>query len=339
MKKYHHVLGAIFLLFFALRALCATTEPLTLIGKYELPSEIKGGFDHLIVDLKSHRLFATLIQSKSVVVIDIKTGKLIKTIGGFEDPHSLLYRQDLERLYVADGEPGELKIFDGETYDLIKSVKLIIDTDAIAYDPATKNVYVVTGGEKANSTYSVISIIDTTNGDKVGDINVESGALEAMALETSSPKMYVNNRSKNQVEVIDRKTRQVLASWPLTLGKGIDPIALDEANHRLYVACRSGQIVVFDTITGKELQALPIGGGVDDLFFDSASKRLYATCGAAATVDVYKEIDADHYVSLGKVPSAARGRTGRLVPELSRFFVAVPQHEDQNAEILVYQVN
>jgi DNA-binding beta-propeller fold protein YncE len=251
----------------------------------------------------------------------------------------------VDRFYVTDGFGGKLKIFDGKTYKLIKDVNLLVDADSTAYDPVTKYLYVVNGGGDAKMTFTTISIIDTTSGEKVGDIKVDGDTLGCMVLETSSRKMYVNNRDREQVEVIDRNTRTIVASWPVTLGKtsepiahGNDPIALDEANHRLFVACRSGHIVVFDTNTGKQLQALPIGKGVDDLVFDPTSKRLYAPCGGVGTVDVYEQTDLDHYKSIGKVTSGPLGKTGLLVPELSRYFAAVPQQGKKNAEILVYKV-
>jgi outer membrane protein assembly factor BamB len=218
-------------------------------------------------------------------------------------------------------------------------VKLLLDADSVGYDPATKYLYVDNGGGDAHQTYSMISIVDTTEGKKVGDIKVDGETIEAMALETSSLKLYVNNKTKNQVEVVDREKRAVIGTWPITQGKVNVAIALDEANHRLFVACRSGQIVVLDTQTGKELQALPIAQGVDDLAFDPASKRIYAACGAGeGSVDVYEERDPDHYESIGKIPSGPVGKTARLVPELKRYFVAVPQHGSSDAEILVYQV-
>src|SRR5437660_6872791 len=178
----------------------------------------------------------------------------------------------------------------------------------------------------------MLSVVDTTSGKKITDIKVDGETLEAMALESSSPKMYVNNKAKNRVDVIDREKREILASWPITKGKTNVAMALDEANHRLFVACRSGQVVVFDTETGKELQALPIGEGVDDLVFDVASKRLYAaTGGGTGSIAVYRQKDADHYESLGSVPSGALGRTGRLVPQLKRYFVAVPASSTEAA--------
>ena len=338
MKRRPAIILALFVVFTP-RAQCGDTPPLKLVTTYQFPSDVKGRFDHLIVDLRGHRLFTTAMQNKSVDVFDLRTGKLIHSIPGIERPHALLYRQDLHRLYVTDGEAGELKIFDGKTYELKKSVKLLVGADGIAYDPLTKYLYVVSGGGSAKITYSTISVIDTTNGEKLNEMKVDSDTLETLELEKSSPRMYLNDRGKNQVQVIDRNTLQVLATWPITLGKGNDPFALDEPHHRLFVACRSGQIIVFDTATGKELQALPIGERVDDLAFDPTRKRLYAPCGGGTgTVDVYKEIDPDHYQSLGKIASGPVGKTGRLVPEWNRYFVPVPQHENKNAEVLVYQV-
>ena len=315
------------------------TVPLNLVGRYEFPSDVKGRFDHLIADVHGHRLFTTPQGSKSVMVFDLRTRKLIHTIGGIEIPNGLLYREDLKRLYVTDGSPGELKIYSGENYDLIKSIRLLPDTDPIVYDPATKYLYVVSGGRDAKMSYSTISIIDTTSGDKVDEMKVDSPGLDAMAIEKSSPRLYVANVAQTKVEVIDRNARTAIASWPITLCTVTVALALDESNRRLFVGCRSGQIVVFDTETGKEMEALPINQNINDLVFDPVSKRLYATCGAGAgSVDMYEETAPDHYRSLGQVPTGPDARTGRLVPELQRFFIAVPQHERTNAEVLEYKI-
>ena len=313
--------------------------PLKLIQTFKVPNDVKGNFDHFAVDLQHNRLFATATGSKAVLVFDVRSGKLLQVIHGIGKPHAVLYRNDLERIYVTDGEEGDLKIFDSKTYKLIKSVKLLADADSIGYDPASKYLYIDNGGGDVHETYSMVSVVDTSSGEKVGDIKVDGETLEAMALETSSPKIYINNKAKNQVAVVDRERRSVIGSWPITKGKTNVAMALDEANHRLFVACRSGQIVVFDTASGKELQALPIGEGVDDLVFDAASKRLYAaTGGGTGSIAVYRQRDADHYESLGSVPSGALGRTGRLVPQLKRYFVAVPAGATEAAKVLVYQV-
>jgi DNA-binding beta-propeller fold protein YncE len=335
MKKWS-LLWAVIFVATGLSAMGQGTPPLKLVQKYEMPAAVKGHFDHFAVDVKGNRLFATPEAYKAVLVFDLKTGKITHTISGIEKPHAILYRQDTNRLYVTDGEAGDVKIFDSTTYKPVGSVKLLEDADSIGFDAATKYLYVDNGGGDVHQTYSMLSVVDTTADKKVADIKVDGETIEAMALETSGKLIYVNNRTKNQVDVVDRDKRQVVASWPITKSKINVAIGFDEANHRLFVACRDGAIVVVDTQTGKEITSLQITKGVDDLVYDAASKRIYAACDGA--VDVYEQIDANNYKSLGKVTTGPVGKTALLVPELKRYFVAVPQHGTTNSEVLVFEV-
>ena len=336
MKKAY-MLFLIILVLFAIGAAPDKGKPLTLVQTFKLPAEIKGRFDHFGIDLKGHRLFATPEDYHALLVLDYRNGKILQTVRGIEKPHAVVYREDIDRIYVTDGEAGVVRIIDGNTYKILKSVQLQLDADAMSYDPATKLLYVVSGGKDVKMTYSTLSVVDSTAGEKLADIKVEGDTLEVMALEKSSKKLYLNNRAKNEVPVIDREKRTILESWPVTLAKVNVSMAYDEANHRLFVGCRSGHIVVFDTQTGKELQALKIAEGIDDLHFDPRSKLLIAAC-AAGSVDIYHEVDPDHYQSLGQLPSRTGARNGRLVPELRRYFLAVPEHDGAPAEIRVYKV-
>ncbi len=309
--------------------------PLKLVQTFQLPYEIKGRFDHFGVDLKNGRLFATPEDSQRLLVLDINTGRLLREIEGIAKPHAVLYREDLNRIYVTDGVDGALKIFDGASYRMIGSVKLFKDADSIGYDRSTGQLYVVNGGGDEGLEYSVLSVIDTTAGKKTADIRIEGKTLEAMALDTFRPRLYVNNRAKGRVAVVDRTRNAVVAEWPVTLGKDNVAMALDEAHQRLFVGCRSGNVVVFDTNTGRELLVLPIAKGVDDLVYDARGRRLYAAADGA--VSVLEQTDADHYTALGNATTGPGARTARLVPELARYFVAVPQHGEENAAVMAFE--
>src|SRR5579859_2516223 len=246
MKKRYSMLTA-FLVLYAISARGQDTPPLKLAQTLTLSPDIKGNFDHFGVDLKGNRLFATPEGYKAVLVFELKSGKLIHTITGIGKPHAVLYREDLNRIYITDGDAGDVKIFDGKSYALLSSVKLLEDSDSIGYDPKTKYLYIDNGGGDVHQTYSMLSVVDTTAGKK----------LAAMALESSNPKLYVNNKAKNQVDVVDREKRTLIASWPVTKCKTNVAMAFDEGNHRLFIACRTGQMAVLDTQSGKEITALP----------------------------------------------------------------------------------
>jgi DNA-binding beta-propeller fold protein YncE len=298
--------------------------PLQLVTKLTMPTSVHGKFDHLGIDEKGSRLFVAAESVHQVLVFDLKSGKYLRSINDVEIPHAIFVREDRNRIYVTDGGAGALKVFDGTTYSLLKTIPLKLDADSIGYDPATHLLYIDNGGGDAHESFSMLSVVDTTRDEKVADIKIDGDTLEAMALEKSTEKMYVNNPAKNQVEELNRKSRSVIASWPVTMGKRNVAMALDEAGHRLFVASRSGNISAFDTSAGKEIQSMPIGKGVDDLAFDPASKRVYAPCGGDGLIYVYQESGKDQYTLAGKVPSGPGGKNALLDKSLGRYFVIVP---------------
>jgi DNA-binding beta-propeller fold protein YncE len=338
MKKSKPILLALFAVF-ALKARCEAASPLELVQTIPMPG-ITGHLDHFGLDLRHHRLFLLAEDCSRIEVFDLRNNKLIHTISDAKKPHSMLYRGDLDEIFVTDGTDGSLKIFNGKTYNLIKTVKLLEDADDVGYDTATHYLYITNGGRIAHNDYGSLSIVDTNTGEHVGDIRIdESNDLEEMALEKSTSELFLNARDKGLVVVIDRTKRKVLTSWPITRGKRPVTMQMDEANHRLFVGCLSGDVVVFDSATGREITSFPITKGVDDMVYDRASKRIYtASGGEGGAVDVYEQVDPDHYQSIAKIPTAPLAKTAILVPELKRYFVGAAQNGNTDAQIMVYKV-
>jgi hypothetical protein len=177
-KPKHTVNDGTFAVLVVARSESATAEqqvtPLESLGIFELSSAIKGPFDHFAADLTNNRLFATPEHYQAVLVLDLNSGKPIHEIKGVLKPHAVLYRDDLNRIYVTDGEDGALKIFDGNTYELQQRIKLAKDADSIGYDPSRKLLYVVSGGKDAGQKFSLLSVVDTTAGKKITDIQTET---------------------------------------------------------------------------------------------------------------------------------------------------------------------
>src|SRR5580700_6855816 len=212
-------------------------QPLALMQTIEMPEVPTGPYaDHMALDLEGRRLFTTPQANKAIDVLDLTTGKVLRTIRGFGNPHAILFRDDRNRLFVTDGD-GALDILDATTYSRIKSIRLERDADGIGYDSKSGYLYVSNGGAAAGKAYSLISIIDTAREAKIGDIRVGAPDLEAMIVENASDRLYVNLPEENAIAVIDLKTRTVIATWPLTMGNRNEVFALDEAHHRLYVGC------------------------------------------------------------------------------------------------------
>jgi YVTN family beta-propeller protein len=327
-------------LFIAIPAgiMAQTKEPLKLVATIPLPGLKDGDFDHFATDVEGHRLFLTDEENDKVDVLDTATNKRIHTIEGAKAPHAILYRKDLKKLFVVEGDASVVRVYDSDTYKSAGEIKLTIDADSIAYDAATNYLYVVNGGREAHTPYSLISVVDTNASKKLRDIKINSNHVEAILLEKSGPRMFCNITGANAVGVMDRNKSALSATWPLPPGdKQNVAMAFDEANHRLFVATRNpGKLIVLNSDSGKVIADVPAVGMVDDMTFDANSKRIYLA--GDSYLDVFEERDPDHYALLGRVPGSFRAKTGILVPELNRYYLAVPHHEGKEAEVRVYDV-
>ncbi|MGH9356549.1 MAG: YncE family protein [Terriglobia bacterium] len=300
-------------------------------------------FDRFGLDLKGGRLFVVAFgvaeNSGTVQVYALPSGKLLHSITGFVMPHNVFVRSDVNRIYVTDGSAshGFLRIFNGTTYRLVKTVRLLPDADSMAYDPATHNLYVTNGGKLAKLDYTLLSIVNTDSDEHIGDIKINATRLEHLVVSRSNRKIFINITDRREIGIIDTRRRALAAAWPVTSGHLNVALDLDEADHRLFVACRSGRLNVFDTKTGKVIVALPIATGADDVTYDPEHRRIYVSC-AEGFVDVYRQRDPDHYTLIDRVPTGPMGKNCILVSSLSRLYVGVPKHGDVESEVLAYRV-
>jgi DNA-binding beta-propeller fold protein YncE len=229
-------------------------------------------------------------------------------------------------------------VYDSDNYQKVDQIPVAIDADSIAFDPATSYLYVVTGGREAHTPYSLISVIDTNSTKKVRDIKINSNHVEAIVLEKSGPRMFCNITGQNAVGVMDRNKSALTATWPLPPGDQVNvAMAFDEGDHRLFVVTRNpGKLIVLNSDTGKVVASVAAVGMVDDMAYDAKQKRIYVA--GDQFVDVFGQKDADHYGLLGRIPGSFRAKTGILVPELNRYYLAVPHHENKEAEVRAYEI-
>jgi hypothetical protein len=122
-------------------------SPLKLIKVISHPG-IKKGFDHVAIDKKRDHRFSS--AGKSVDVFDVKTGNHLASLLGLDRPHSVLYREDADRIFVVEGTEIAgvlLRGFDGHSYNHIATVSLAPGANWIVYDPTTQALYVTHSGD------------------------------------------------------------------------------------------------------------------------------------------------------------------------------------------------
>jgi len=307
----------------------SVNAPFQLKQTIPLPG-VEGRIDHFDVDISGQRLFVCALGNNTVEVVDLSKGERVHTISGLGAPQGVAFVPELNRLLVANDKGGVCNIYDANSFQLISKVEFGDDADNVRYDSASKRIYVGFGS-------GGIGIINAVDGKQVGSIKLAAHP-EAFELERQGHRIFVNVPTARHVAVIDRDKGEVIATWKTDGAFGNFPMALDEANHRLFVGCRlPSKLVVLDTASGKTVTSVGISGDPDDIFYDSKRHRVYVICGAGK-IDIIDQTDANTYKALAKINTADGERSGLFVPERDAFFVAVPHRGSQRAEIRRYRI-
>jgi DNA-binding beta-propeller fold protein YncE len=329
------------------RASEAEDQPLKLERAIKIPDVPLGPYsDTMALDLAGNRLFATPQAAKAVAVIDLAGGKVIKMLPGLGNPHAIVYNENVRRLFVVDGATGDLKVFSGDDYSLIKTISLSMGADMAAYDPSSQIFYVNNGGERAGMDHVQVSAVDTVKMEKIADIALPATDVEGSVVDPLNQKLYVNLSDTFSVAVVDLKSKKVVDVWKLPEGEHSPyAAAVDAENHRLYVACRDhyytqyalhGSVVVLDTRTGRAIETLPIGGWADGIFIDKKRKRVHVSSGLGR-VETFEILANGGFRAEPSVDTALLAKTSLFSPELDRLFVTVPQLGSVTAQVMVFK--
>lgn len=312
----------------------------TLIGRStDWKPGYSGDFDHFGYDLKGNRLWLAAEDHGTLELFNLRTGQHERTITGVETPHAIIYLPKANRLIVTDSGKGMTKVFNATTYKVVGHINLEPGADSAEYDPSTGHLYIVTGGKDVGMKDCFLNEVDPLTGHVYHKLRFDSDHTEAVKAEQHGNRLFVNVADHNEVDVVDKKTFKVIARWPLSGAKTNLSMALDEADHRLFVGTRNpSKLFVLNTDTGATVAMLDAPATSDGLFWDSARKRVYLP-GGDGYLGVYQQVTPDLYAARPRIPSAVGAKSGIVVPELNRLYLAAsPGDHGKGGEILWFKL-
>src|SRR5437879_535917 len=183
--------------------------PLLLVQEIPLP-QVEGRIDHFTFDAKRKRVIGAALGNNTVEIVDTFAGRDIHSIKGAGDPQGVAYVPEFNKLFVANGTDGKLRIYDGDSFNLLSAVEIGEDADNVRYDPAEKKVYVAYGGDEGGG----LAVVDAASGKRLADAAKLDAHPESFQIATSRPAIYANIAAKAKVVMIDRATHKVV-DWPL----------------------------------------------------------------------------------------------------------------------------
>ncbi|KAI9453490.1 cytochrome cd1-nitrite reductase-like protein [Russula earlei] len=283
-----------------------------------------GGYDYLSIDEVNNHLFVS--HGTSFHVIDLATEKQVATIDGMQGVHGIAIVNEVNKGFISDGKGKAVVVVDLTTFKIIKTIALPEeDEDGIIYDAYSKKVFVFNGDSKNTCVIDIntLSLVKTIALDGAPEFAVANG----------KGLIYNNLEDKNSLKVIDTKTLEVKATYPLAPCGGPTGIAFDAANQRLFTGCRTNKgLSVVDAITGKVITTLPIGAGVDAVVYDAETKKIYVSNGDA-TLTIIQQKSADEYIVIQTLSTQYRAKTMALDKKTKKIYVSAPEFEPGTRKI------
>jgi DNA-binding beta-propeller fold protein YncE len=238
---------------------------LRLVQTIPLPTE--GYMDRIAIDVKGQRLFVSGEHNHTLVVVDLRAGKVIHETPLAASPKKPVYLPDTNEVWL-NLEDASVVAISGATYEVTKTIPLSgfgdpnRGGDNGAYDPNTHLFYAAvevftpnaleafkggipiaySGSDNHVHTGASIDVVDTKIGKMVDSIKMPGGDPAGVAIEPSGKKLYVTMGDvidgESHVAVVDLEKRKVLAQWPITGAPIPHTAGLDPIHHRLFVGSR-----------------------------------------------------------------------------------------------------
>jgi hypothetical protein len=316
---------------------------------------VPGRIDHLAYDPATQRLFVAALENGSLEVVDVKTGKRVRSIGGLRLPQGAAVVPTLGCVAVACGGDGFLRVYDTRSLEEKTALEVGPDADNVRYDARNNTVLVSYG----TTNQGAIAIFDPLTWKRLRNLEFDSRP-ESFQLDPNGDRLFANLPKgvraveDGAVAVANRKDGRILNRIPLTGRARNFPMAFDAAHERLFIASRKpARLIVIDTARNVVAAEAACVDDSDDLFYDAKSGRVLVIGGGVRrdlqtletpesmpqpAIDVFA-IEAEGIpTKVQTVETAWRGRTGLFVPSLGAIFVASPFHNQYEAQIREYRV-
>ncbi len=207
-----------------------------------------GRFDYQSIDPERHLLAIAHLGAGEVILFDLEQRKVVATVGDVSDVRGVLAVPSLGRVYAAATGTHELVAIDETTHRVVARTPIGSFPDGIAYDPASRRVFVSDG--------DAVTVVDSGSGRVVGRVDLPGGVGNVL-LDPATGNVLVNHQGGSTLVELDPATLRIVRRIALDGCEGNHGLSLQAEPHRAFVACEdNAKLVVVDLAkraTGRDV--------------------------------------------------------------------------------------
>src|SRR5262245_23031145 len=288
--------------------------PLRKIAEFELPGPPGKRFDYLTIDEDDNYLLSAHLAAGLLHVIDLRTNTVVRTVSGVPGVEGVAYIAEGKKVYTSNWGENKIGVIDLARMAVIKRLPTETKPDGIAYAAPFHKTYVSNERAKAESVIDVttdtivkvlrfdsetgvpqydpiarriyvnlqnqnmFAVIDPATDAVIGRYPVDGcQGNHGMAIDAEHHRAFLSCEGNDTLTVFDLDGHRAIANLPMA--KGADVVMFDPGLGRIYVACSSGAISVFqmsDPMHFKKLPDVLVEPKIHSLAVDAKTHRVYA---------------------------------------------------------------
>ncbi len=269
-----------------------------------------GGFDYVTVDAVRRRAYAAQPGAQTLVVIDMKTGDVLKKIH-VGHAHGVAVNPANGHVFTGNGIDDSVSEIDPVAGKVLRTVKVDGHVDAIAYDARLGRVY----ADEDDGTR--MFVVDTKTFKVRKNVALPGHKPEYLVIDPTTHIVYQNIDDKSEIAVIDPTSLTVVRTIPTPELIHNHPLQFDAANNALLVAGENHVLSVYGT-DGKLRAKAAMPTGIDQCSWDPQHRRL-ACAGGSISVFSYSGTGAP--VLIGQSAAIKGAHTLAVDPVTGTIFV------------------
>jgi YVTN family beta-propeller protein len=307
------ILGIVALnIYLSTRPAAKTMKPAGIIS---IPTPFRIGRPFIdYMTISGSRLYAGYASKGLVGVVDTATNEAVANVDGLTRVHGIAIVADGNLGFASSSGDNVVGVFDLNTDKLLQKIPGGDGPDAIIFDEQAHLVYV------ANHAGKTGTLIDPATQKVVATIPL-GGEPEYPQADPATGLIYQNLEDTSELVVIDPQKQSVLKRYKIDPGEGPTGLALDAADHRLFITASNKRLIVMDAETGTIISVLPIGAGVDGAGYDPGLRRVY-TANGVGTMTVIQQDSPDQYHVVENATTHFGGHSLVVDPATHRVYVA-----------------
>ena len=221
---------------------------------------------------EGNKVYTSNWYENKIGVVDLGQMKVVKKIATEEKPDGIAYAPPFHKAYVSDERARALAVVDTRDDRVITTLHFDSETGVPQYDRVGRKVYVNLQDRNA------LAVIDPATDAVVGRYPVAGcQGNHGMAIDPDRRRAFLSCEGNDVLTVFDLESHQAIAHLPMA--KGADVVQVDPGLGRIYVACSSGAISVFqmdDPNHFRKVEDVPVPKKVHSLVVDVRTHRVYA---------------------------------------------------------------